>query len=83
MLSVLRRKSAESPLVGLLAYKGQTSSIELPVASPSPAGAAEWSNEATRPCLQWRNRAGLTPDFPVMPVMGTQGDEDVTTITRE
>jgi hypothetical protein len=23
--------------------------------------------------LQWRNRAGLAPDFPVMPVLGTQG----------
>jgi hypothetical protein len=36
---------------------------------------AEWSIEATGPHLQWRNRAGLAPDFPVMPDMGTKGDK--------
>jgi TonB-dependent Receptor Plug Domain len=35
--------------------------------------------EATCPHLQWRNRAGLAPDFPVMPVVGTQGDLACTT----
>src|SRR6187200_2173029 len=35
MLSVLRRKAADSPWVGLLARKGQRGL--LPVASPSPA----------------------------------------------
>ena len=29
--------------------------------------------EAMCPHLQWRNRAGFTPDFPVMPIAGTQG----------
>jgi len=36
-----------------------------------PSLTAEWSIEATRPHSQWRNRAGLTPDFPVMPLVGT------------
>ena len=34
--------------------------------------------EATRPHSQWRNRAGLSPDFPVMPVMGTRGEDPYT-----
>jgi len=29
--------------------------------------------EAMCPHLQWRNRAGFAPDFPVMPLAGTQG----------
>jgi len=41
-------------------------------ASPSPAS-CRVAFEATRPRSQWRNRAGLAPDFPVMPGMGTQG----------
>jgi len=36
-----------------------------------PSRAAEWLIEATRLHLQWRNRAGLAPDFPVRPVVGT------------
>src|SRR5205809_1574367 len=35
--------------------------------------------EATRPHSQWRNRAGVAPDFPVMPVVGTQGVHACTT----
>src|ERR1700730_19121771 len=80
MLSVLRRKAAVSPWVGLLARRGQA--VSLPAASPSPAIEAEWLIEATRPHLQWRNRAGFAPDFPVMPVVGTQGAEVGICITR-
>lgn len=32
---------------------------------------AEWSSKQ-RPHSQWRDRAGFTPDFPVMPLAGTQ-----------
>ena len=82
MLSVLRRKSADAPWVGLLAWKGKKWSGEFsdfsPVASPSPVERTEWSIEATRPHSQWRNRAGLAPDFPVMPDMGTKGKKTVT-----
>jgi hypothetical protein len=37
-----------------------------------PSRKARWLIEATRPRLQWRNRAGFAPDFPVMPVIGTR-----------
>jgi hypothetical protein len=36
-----------------------------------PSREAEWSIEATRLHSQWRNRAGLAPDFPVRPLVGT------------
>jgi hypothetical protein len=39
---------------------------------PDPGGSSG-GIEATRPHSQWRNRAGLAPDFPVMPLVGTQG----------
>jgi hypothetical protein len=39
-----------------------------------PGPWAEWSIEATRLHSQWRDRAGLAPDFPVMPFVGTQGN---------
>ena len=75
MPSVLRRKSAVLNLgVGLLARRSQTRRIfwrQLRVAPPSPAE-AEWVFEATCPRSQWRDRAGLAPDFPVMPLVGTQ-----------
>ena len=32
-----------------------------------PGRYAEWLFEATRLHSQWRDRAGFTPDFPVMP----------------
>jgi hypothetical protein len=40
----------------------------------------EWYVEATRPYSQWRNRAGLAPDFPVMPDMGTKGEMTLTQV---
>ena len=43
---------------------------------PDPEGSSG-GIEATRPHSQWRNRAGLAPDFPVMPLIGTQGGEIV------
>ena len=45
-----------------------------------PSQQAEWLIEATRLHLQWRNRAGLAPDFPVMPVVGTRGADGYITI---
>lgn len=44
-----------------------------------PSQEAEWWIEATRLHSQWRNRAGLAPDFPIEPVVGTEGSQDVTT----
>jgi N-succinyldiaminopimelate aminotransferase len=35
-------------------------------------GSAPSGRSKPRPHLQWRDRAGFTPDFPVMPVTGTQ-----------
>ena len=81
MLSVLRRKSADAPWVGLLAWKGKKWSANFPSFSGRftfPGLETEWSIEATRPHSQWRNRAGLAPDFPVMPVMGTRGEDPYT-----
>src|SRR5262245_7781147 len=88
MLSVLRRKASVSPCVGLLARRGQRAArflfalraacrFTFPsrvlsgcfVVADLHVGLAE----ATRPRSQWRNRAGLAPDFPVMPLVGTQG----------
>jgi len=81
MLSVLRRKSADAPWVGLLAWKGKMwwgeTTFSRSLHLPRPI-TAEWSIEATRPHSQWRNRAGLAPDFPVMPDMGTKGDKTLT-----
>src|SRR5216683_8432478 len=54
--------------VGLLARRCRACSA---AASPSPAdGRVVVRSE--RPHLQWRDRAGFTPDFPVMPLAGTQ-----------
>ena len=68
MLSVLRRKSTaerlgrspgsevQSVLCGCFTFPGR-----------SPSGRSK-----QRPHSQWRDRAGFTPDFPVMPLAGTQ-----------
>src|SRR6267378_1944958 len=37
-----------------------------------PRPMAEWLFEATLPHSQWRDRAGITPDFPVRPLVGTK-----------
>lgn len=76
MLSVLRRKAAASPGVGLLAWRGQycwLSPLLTVCRFTFPSNTLSGCLEATRPHLQWRNRAGLSPDFPVMPIAGTQG----------
>ena len=44
-----------------------------------PGRVAKWRFEATFPRLQWRDRAGFAPDFPVRPIVGTRG---VTVIPR-
>src|SRR3954463_4387652 len=70
MLSVLRRKAGVAPWVGLLASRWQRL---LPGRFTFPSVALS-GLRSDAPSLQWRNRAGLAPDFPVMPVVGTQGD---------
>ena len=73
MISVLRRKSAVSPWVGLLACGENKQLTPLFQSLHLPRSADRVVIEATCPHLQWRNRAGLAPDFPVMPLVGTQG----------
>jgi hypothetical protein len=38
-----------------------------------PGAIAEWLLRAVLLCLQWRDRAGIAPDFPLKPVVGTIG----------
>ena len=68
--------SAESqpirPWVGLLAWRGQPCRPAGRFTFPGPL-TDRVAFEATRPHSQWRNRAGVAPDFPVMPLVGTQG----------
>ena len=87
MLSVLRRKAANNALgrsPGSEAAAWDTQRV----ASPSLAGNVRQDRTSTkwlrndRPHSQWRNRAGLAPDFPVMPVVGTQGSADDITPRR-
>ena len=60
----------ENLWVGLLARKVATL-IKIASGFTFP-GSAEWCIEAACPRSQWRDRAGLTPVFPVMPLTGTQ-----------
>ena len=39
-----------------------------------PRQRAEWLIEASVPSLQWRDRAGVAPDFPIEPDVGTRSD---------
>jgi hypothetical protein len=47
-----------------------------------PGISAEWLREAARLDSQWRDRAGFVPDFPVMPLVGTQGRGGVVSQTK-
>src|ERR1041385_8521463 len=66
---------AAKPRVGLLARRVQALRACCRFTFPGRAGRVAF--EATRPRSQWRNRAGLAPDFPVMPLVGTQGPRTV------
>jgi hypothetical protein len=57
------QKSAGYTRVGLLAWRWQAN---LHAALPSPA-IGQVVLQSSFPHLQWRNRAGSSPDFPVMP----------------
>ena len=57
------QKSAGYSRVGLLAWRWQAN---LHAALPSPAS-GRVVIQSSYPHLQWRNRAGSSPDFPVMP----------------
>jgi hypothetical protein len=46
-----------------------------------PGPRTEWLLEAA-PLLQWRDRAGFAPDFPVTPVAGTRTDKRYTTTSE-
>jgi len=37
---------------------------------------AEWNNESDFPRLQWRDRAGLTPDFPIKPLRAPKNSNE-------
>ena len=80
MLSVLRRKSAVAPWVGLLASGVAALRPVDRFTFPGHAPSGYWKRLSP---LQWRNRAGLAPDFPVMPVVGTQGSNGYIAATSE
>jgi hypothetical protein len=42
----------------------------MPGRSPFPSTNAEWNYANGLPRLQWRDRAGLAPDFPIKPFLG-------------
>jgi len=74
-LSVVAESRPQSPWVGLLARKVRIGNVRLAGRFTFPGCSAEWFFEATRLHSQWRDRAGFAPDFPVMPLVGTQGEE--------
>ena len=43
------------------------------LAPPSPTANRSSGSWKRRPHLQWRDRAGIAPDFPVTPFAGTNG----------
>ena len=67
-LSVVAESRPQNVWVGLLARRCRACSA---AASPSPAHSPSGRSKQ-RPHSQWRDRAGFTPDFPVMPLAGTQ-----------
>ncbi len=69
------QKDSRFTWVGLLAWRGQYLTV---CRFTFPSNTLSGCLEATRPHSQWRNRAGLAPDFPVMPVMGTRGEDPYT-----
>jgi hypothetical protein len=66
-VSVLRRKLQFEPLAGLLAQR-QHSRVDR---YPSPVSRVVML--AVFLCLQWRDRAGISPDFSFKPNAGTVG----------
>jgi len=73
------QKGSRFTWVGLLAWRGQYLTV---YRFTFPSNTLSGCLEATSPHLQWRNRAGLAPDFPVMPVVGTRGADGYITILR-
>ena len=79
MFSVLRRKNSYSP--GEVSWLGGCESeIRCPLHLPQRCALSGIRSE--RPHSQWRNRAGFAPDFPVMPVIGTQREHCCNTVVR-
>ena len=76
------QKDSRFTWVGLLAWRGQCCWLSpLTVCRFTfPSNTLSGCLEATGPHLQWRNRAGLAPDFPVMPVVGTRGADGYITV---
>jgi hypothetical protein len=64
------QKSAGYSRVGLLAWRWQIICTPL---LPSPA-VGQVVDQSSFPHLQWRNRAGSSPDFPVMPWWAPETD---------
>src|ERR1700749_148680 len=64
------QKAAGYSRVGLLAWRWQAN---LHAALPSPA-IGQVVFQSSHPHLQWRNRAGFSPDFPVMPRWAPETD---------
>src|SRR5262249_55444373 len=64
-------RQPQTTWVGLLARKVR-GEPRWPLRLPRPCG-GRVAFRSDRLHSQWRNRAGLAPDFPVMPLVGTQG----------
>jgi hypothetical protein len=71
-----RRKSTAEPLGRSPGLEGRIAECRFAGRFTFPGCWAEWMFEATRLHSQWRDRAGFAPDFPVMPLVGTQGRQE-------
>ena len=70
-----RRKSTAEPLGRSPGSEGRESLVPIREPLHLPRLTAEWLFEAASLRSQWRDRAGFAPDFPVMPLVGTQGEQ--------
>jgi hypothetical protein len=69
----------KNPWVGLLARKERIDNNRFAGRFTFPGRSTEWLFEATRLHSQWRDRAGLTPDFPFMPSWAPKASVDAST----
>jgi hypothetical protein len=68
-----RRKSTAEPLGRSPGLEGANRNLPIHWPLHLPRLLGRVVIEATRLHSQWRDRAGFSPDFPFMPLVGTQG----------